>query len=241
MTDCLSIAVVCTLDWLLNEYARNTLFVIYESDYSTKSRHFEFLLRGGDGTIGSQTVFHRRESAGDRAGLAGDRLFNGDAGERLGQSARATSLNQVLHAVVVNVEIFEHGLCAALVSTDRVVSHVNNNADKVVSLTGDFVGDVLHNGNGDDFLDAELGSKLLNGIIEVAAGSIGQKEHIGKDILSGIESRTTGAAIVLAGTDDGPDVSLGLRVGIGSGGNSQTLLDSEEVIILPNGTDAGLI
>ena len=67
--------------------------------------------------------------------------LDADRGERLDKRAGATSLDQVLLLVVIDVKVIEHVDRATLVSTDIVVGQIDDDAEQIkivalVILTG---------------------------------------------------------------------------------------------------------
>ena len=145
--------------------------------------------------------------------LTGSAQLKSDSGIRLDKGAGAAGLNQILLLVVVDIEIVEHVHSAAAIRADIVIRQINDNAHQSAAVLAVYT---LHNRNGHNLLNAELLCKLSDISVEIAAGGIGQKQAVGKNVFSGVQSRLTRTLIVLAGFDSGANKLAGLVV-LGSG------------------------
>ena len=128
----------------------------------------------------------------------------------LGQGTRATSLDEVLLLVVVNVEVVKHVDSSALVCTDVVICKVDNDSENVVTLS---VLKTFHDRNSDNLLNTKHVLELLKRIIDHTTGVVLEKEAVGNKVLSGIQSRLARTLIVLTGLDYASDERFSLIIG----------------------------
>src|SRR5699024_10606418 len=170
--------------------------------------------------------------------LAIDVVLNRDGAEGNGQSAGATGLDQVNLLVVVDVEVFEGVDRTTLISANGVVSQVDDKTDKGAALGAV---DILHLGNGNDAGHTQLAGQSSLISVQRMANLVLQQKHVGQHILGSEEGGIARALVVLTRLDDSPNGRLGTSVGIISTLDCDLALDSEQVIIVVDGTDAALI
>src|SRR5574344_919393 len=144
--------------------------------------------------------------AGRRNGLE---LPESNGRMRHRQGARATSFNQVFVLVEIDVEVIEHGNIATLIGAERIVVHVNRDTDQTLLKTSrrracrsDHDNLVLHNRNFDDLAGTDAGSQIGFGIVQSAAGTVLQEQHVAVDVGSREERRSAGTLILLAAEND---------------------------------------
>src|SRR5699024_655235 len=148
------------------------------------------------------------------------------------------SLNQVLLLVVVNVEVIEHVDSTALISTNGIVSQIDDQTNEIATLGTPVT---LELRNSDDIAHTQLTSESRLISVQGVANIILKQQHVSQGVLTREQSRIAAALVVLAALDDGANGLLSFRIGIITGTHIDLEFDGVQVLIRDDGTDAVLV
>ena len=132
-----------------------------------------------------------------------------------------------------------------MIGTGVVVSKVEVQALELVGLASSGTGKIVHDLGGHDLGDAKSSAELLLGVVDDSAHLVLEQEAVGQHVLGHEHDRVAGALVILArldgSTDEGASVRVVLSLLVALGRTDEGGLDSEEVIIGPDGTDVELV
>ena len=226
---------------LVGPNPRRGLLSRRESYLPTKPSHFEFsstlrLLVASTRFTGF-TEFRRTGAAVAKLGGNSRRVAELDrhGGIRDHECAGATSLDQVLVLVVVEIEVVEQGDLATAVRAQIVVAEIDDQAAENTVIVVDGAMQPVEKLDFDDLGNTQLVCKLLIVLVQAVTLGIAEQAHLGEQILANVQRRGPGTLVELARTDAGLDESLGL-IGTGQGAIDDGV-DGVHLVIGPNGTD----
>ena len=107
----------------------------------------------------------------------------------LDQCTRDASLDQVLELVVVDVEVVEQADLTALIRTDDVVVHVD---DDRLWLASSRIEDINRN----NLVNADDGGKLLDRVVDATSKGVLEHQDAGDERLTGVQRGRAGATIL---------------------------------------------
>src|SRR5699024_2862142 len=148
------------------------------------------------------------------------------------------SLNQVLLLVVVNVEVIEHVDSTALISTNGIVSQIDDQTNEIATLGTPVT---LELRNSDDIAHTQLTSESRLISVQGVANIILKQQHASQGVLTREQSRIAAALVVLAALDDGANSLLSFRIGIITGTHIDLELDGEQILVGADRTNAVLV
>src|SRR5699024_721146 len=167
--------------------------------------------------------------------LEGALLPDGDGRLALGQGAGHATLQQVLVLVEVDVEVVEASDLATTVGADGVVAHVDQDTLQAGDRGRRAHGVRIQDVQGLDVGDTQSSLQSVEVCVQTTAQLILLQEHLGDEVLGGVEGQVARSLVVALGANDGLNHLLSRDVALNSD------LVGEEAVIGRDRTDLGLV